>query len=452
MKKHIALMAVLSTAAAMTAVTPSIFTAAPTARVLAATAGWVEENGSFRYLDSDGYYLTDSWKKKDNDMYYLDENGEIVTDMIIDDEYYVDEDGKRVSNYWLSVYNEDEVDSLDAPEFYWYYFGKDGRAVKSKWHKINSNWYYFDDEGHMATGKQVIDGETYYLGEEDDGVRKTGWVQLEEESSDPDVSSFWYYFDHNGRMITNQVDRKIDGNYYTFVDGRLQTGWFRLPEEENGGTASDAQSSRKEGSIAGYQYYEEDGKRAAGWYDIEGAEGVSAEGEIHRFYFRSGKPLYAENGVQVFSIDSKKYAFNEKGEMQTGHQVITLEDGQIANAYFGDDGVMRTGKQTIYNEDSGENEIWFFHTEGSQKGQGLHGIRDNAIYHYGLRQSAPAELRYAPVELNGTTYLVNTSGAIQKAASSSKSSERPDLGAGFKDFVDENDKIWTVDTAGVIQK
>ena len=97
MKKPIAMMAVLSTAAVMAAVTPSILPSADAARVMAAAAGWVDENGSWRYLDSDGYYLTDSWKKKDNDMYYLDEEGQIATDMIIDDEYYVDETGKRIT-------------------------------------------------------------------------------------------------------------------------------------------------------------------------------------------------------------------------------------------------------------------------------------------------------------------------------------------------------------------
>lgn len=452
MKRPIAMMAVLSTAAMMTAVTPSLLPAGNQLTAFAATAGWVEENGSWRYMDSDGYYLTDAWKKKDGAMYYLDEEGEIATDRMIDEEYYVDETGKRVENHWISVYNEDEMDTPDAPEFFWYYFGKDGRAVKSKWYKINENWYYFNSDGQMLTGKQEIDGSTYYLGDESDGVRKSGWFLLEEESDDPDHSAFWYYFDQNGRMIENYIDRKIDGNYYTFVDGRLQTGWFKLPAEAQTASDSQAQPIHREGTIHGYQYYEADGKRASGWYEIEGAEGVSTESEVYRFYFRNGQPLAAENGIQTFTVDSKKYAFNTKGEMQTGKQVITLEDGQTANAYFGTDGVMKTGKQTIYNEDSGENETWFFYADGTRKGQGLHGIRDNSIYHYGLRQDAPNDLRFAPVELDGVSYLVNTSGAIQKAASSSKSAEKPELGNGFKDVKDANGKVWIVDTNGVIQK
>ncbi len=162
--------------------------------------------------------------------------------------------------------------------------------------------------------------------------------------------------------------------------------------------------------------------------------------------------MAAENGIQVFTIDSKKYAFNEKGEMQTGKQVITLEDGQTANAYFGADGVMRTGKQTIYDEDLGENQTWFFHTDGTQKGQGFHGIRDNAIYIYGLRQQAASDLRYDTVDFEGSTYLVNASGSIQKASSTSKSTEKPDLGNGFKDIKDGNGRVWVVDVNGIVQK
>ena len=70
------------------------------------------------------------------------------------------------------------------------------------------------------------------------------------------------------------------------------------------------------------------------------------------------------------------------------------------------------------------------------------------LYVYGLRQEADKDLRFAPVELNGNQYLVNSNGAVQKATSSSKSNAMPELGSGYKD---ENDKVWTVNTEGVIQ-
>lgn len=447
MKKQTKFVAVLSTAVMMAAVTPAF-----SAPFMAQSTGWVEEDGSFRYYDSDGYYLTDTWKKQDGQWYYLDEEGEIAFNRQID-EYYVGSNGQRVSSQWVSIANEDDWDTPDAPESYWYYYGKNGKYVSSKFQSIDDNWYYFDSDGRMMTGMAEIDGSTYYLGE--NGVMRTGWLQLEDVSDDPEEETAWFYFDGSGKMVENQVDRKINNAYYTFVNGRMQKGWYQLPvtEEAAAATPSDAASeTANANSAAGYQFYEPDtGKRAFGWYTIEGIPGISEEGETYNFYFKNGKPFYAETGVQAFSINSNKYAFNTKGEMQTGLQVITLDNGEIANAFFGTDGVMRTGKQVIYNSELDENQTWFFHTDGTKRGQGFHGIRDNVIYLYGLRQEAWTDLRFSPITFQDNQYLVNTSGAIQKASASSKSSTKPELGAGHKDVKDANGTVWVVDINGIIK-
>ena len=430
MKKQINFLAVLSAAAMMAL--------AGSGSVLAQEkAGWVEEMaGEWKYYDTDGYMLTDSWKKQGNDWYYLDDDGNLAFNKQVD-EYYVDETGKRVSNAWLSVENEEW--GSDGPDTYWFYYGKNGKMVTEKWMSIDGNWYYFDSEGHMMTGMEEIGDGTYYFGE--DGARKYGWFYLPETDESLDREFSWFYFDKNGRMLVNEVDKKIDGSYYTFADGRMQTGWVLTDGE-----------AAKEDSVAGYQYYNEDGKRASGWMTIVGADGVAGEDEEFSFFFKNGKPHYAENGIQIFSVNSKKYGFNTRGEMQTGLQVVDREDGISGNYYFGEDGVMRVGKQTIYDEDLGENQVWYFSTDGSNKGMGYNGIRDNIIYENGLRLDADADLRVAPITFDDKQYLVNVNGQIQKASSSSTSKKNPELGKGFKDFEDLNDKVWTVDTEGVIQQ
>lgn len=502
MNKHCNLLAVLSTAAAMSAATPALALSIPgsVSTVLASTAGWLTEDGELRYKDSEGYYLTDSWKKKDGEWYYLNEDGYLSRSCKID-EYYVNEDGRRVMNQWISEANEDEWDS-DAPDTYWYYYGKDGRNVISKWQEIDGKNYYFNEEGHMQTGMLELDGFTYYLGEEGDGVMKTGWIELENEDEELDQDTVWHFFDNNGRMVMNQIDRKIAGSYYTFQNGILQTGWFRLPEsvadsaanaalaaddtnsEISADTAdssvstdiasaknsSDAETASNANAetvnhtdnidnvqvtaplIASYQFYEADGKRGNGWYQMEGAPEISEEGETFIFYMKNGHPYYATQGVQVFTVDGKRFGFNDRGELQTGLQSVITEDGQICNYYFGTDGIMKTGKQTIYDEDLGENQTWFFYTDGGNKGRGFHGVRDNNVYVQGLRQDADRDLRFAPAQLDGVSYLVGTNGAIQKASSSSKSAVKPELGNGYKDVKDSNDKIWTVDVNGIIQE
>ena len=453
MKKHTKVLAVLSTTALMAAFAPNLLSNAPVSNVYAAAAGWTEENGGWVYYDSDGYLLTDTWKKNGDDWYYLDSEGMRAIDTQVD-EYYVGEDGKRATNTWYSVENEDHGNDDSEPEYYWYYYGKDGKAVTSRWITIEGSTYYFNEDSHMQTGSITVDGYNYYMGEDGDGKMKTGWIILEDETDDPDVTESWFYYDRSGKRVENEVDKKIDGAYYTFEDGRMQTGWYKLPVETaaEGETATASEATPAADSVAGYQYYDADGKRVTGWRSIEGVEGISDEDETYRFYFKNGKPYHASKGLELFSIDSKKYAFNTKGEMQTGKQVVNKDDGEIGNFYFGDDGVMRTGKQVIYDEKTDENQNWYFNTDGSNKGQGFHGIKDNVLYNYGLRQEADKDLRYAPVELNGKQYLVNASGTVQKAGSSSKSASKPELGNGFKDFKDENEKVWVVNTEGVVQQ
>ena len=189
MNKKRKLLAVLSTAAVMTAVTPAFATLSlnPAQTAFAAAAGWTEEDGELRYLDSDGYYLTDSWKKKDGEWYYLNEDGFVSRSTMVD-EYYVNEDGKRVYNQWIAIANEDEWDD-EAPDTYWYYYGKDGKSVVSRWQTIEGREYYFNEDGHMQTGMLELDGSTYYLGGEGDGAMKTGWIELENTDEELDADT-----------------------------------------------------------------------------------------------------------------------------------------------------------------------------------------------------------------------------------------------------------------------
>lgn len=445
MKKHFKLMAALSAVGVLTAAAPEMGIMNTAGTAYASVIGWVEENGVWRFYEEADYYETDSWKKSENDWYYLNADGEIATDATIDD-YYVDASGKRVISQWVSVENDNYWNSPGAPKYFWHYYGRDGKLTTSKWDKINGSWYYFDEDGRMLTGKAEIESATYYLGDANDGTMKTGWIQLKNESSDSEQLYSWYYFESDGEMIENQVDEKISGSYYTFVDGQMQTGWYQVSADA---TASEAD----EATVEGYQYYLPSGARAEGWRNIEGVSGISNEEEFNWFYFKKGAPFHAAEGIQLFSIGSNKYGFNTKGEMQTGQKVVNLENDEIANFYFGasDDGVMKTGKQTIYNKDLEENQTWYFRTTGTRKGQGYHGILDDVIYEYGLRKQADAEIRKAPVTFEGVHYLVNNNGTIQKATKTSKSSVKPELGAGFKDFKDSNGYSYVVDENGVIR-
>lgn len=455
MRNKAKFMAVLSAAAVIAVAAPNMMSFNGVHTVMAAEKGWTQEEESWFFYDEDGYKETSTWKKKGSEWLYLDENGDVAVSQRVD-EYFVSSDGRMVKNQWVSMDGEEEYDTPDSPGMgNWNYFGKDGKIVTSKWMTISGNTYYFDEDGQMITGMMELDGETYYLGDENDGARKTGWVSVEDMTLETDDEGIWAYFDENGKMVNNQLDRKIGGHYYTFVDGRMQTGWVDLAEAGfvNPTAATESEAVQTARSLSDFRFYDESdgGKRAIGWYTIEGAPGISESDNEYTFYFKNGVAFHAAKpGLELFTINSSKYCFNESGEMQTGLQILAGTDGD-ATFYFNENGEMMTGKQTIYDEDSEENQTWYFNTKGSQKGQGFHGERDNQVYLNGLLQKADAELRYEAIAVGEKKYLVNTSGSIQKASSSSTSTAKPELGKGFKDIKDTNDTVWTVDSSGIIQ-
>jgi glucan-binding YG repeat protein len=362
MNKYLRLMAALSVFSILTVITPAY----------ANSFGWVKEDGIWKFYTETGYPVKNTWKKYANDWYYLNAEGEMATEAAIDN-YYVDAAGKLVLNQWIAKTNPAYQNTSDSPKYFWKYYGNDGKLTTSTWKLINGYWYSFNEKGTMRSGIIKVNTITYYMGGWNDGSMKTGWVELPNEENG---QYSWYYFEQDGEMIENQIDKKINGYYYTFANGKMQTGWYQVSSNTNSS------------SVAGYQYYLPSGARAEGWRNIEGVSGISAEDEFYWFYFNKGIPNYAADGIELFSIGSNKYGFNTKGEMQSGQKAVNLGNGETANFYFGssDDGAMKTGQQTIYNSTLNKNQTWYFQTTGSKIGQGYHGTLDNAVYEYGLRK------------------------------------------------------------------
>ena len=76
------------------------------------------------------------------------------------------------------------------------------------------------------------------------------------------------------------MDRKIDNGYYTFIDGQMQTGWINVAEAgfvssstPSNEAATADNSATDTVSLNDFRYYdpENGGRRASGWYTIEGA-------------------------------------------------------------------------------------------------------------------------------------------------------------------------------------
>ena len=259
----------------------------------------------------------------------------------------------------------------------------------------------------------------------------SGTVRQQRGSWDADDRG-WRYTDENGQPVKKQW-KHIDGkDYYFDENGYMTTGWIK---QDGKWYYLDFAGERETGWLQdGKKRYflQKDGSMVTGWQTI---------GKT-RYHFEEDGTL-STGWVQDENV---YYYIDETGEPHTGW---LIDGGKYY--YMDQEGVMQTGKQTIYDEDLEENQTWYFNVKGSQKGQGYHGVRDNQIYVNGLLQKADPELRYEAVSLGEKTYLINTSGNIQKASSSSTSSARPELGKGFKDIKDTNDTVGTVDSSGIIQ-
>ena len=135
-----------------------------------------------------------------------------------------------------------------------------GNALADGWHQLPYNgtaeWYYFNEQGYMATGWVTVEGQTYYLNPQADGSQGkmvTGWQYLDDvwyyfnEVSDGTKGAMltagwhylpyegsvdWYYFDEAGHMLTGWIT--VDGaRYYLNPEadgtrGRMRTGWQQI--------------------------------------------------------------------------------------------------------------------------------------------------------------------------------------------------------------------------------
>ncbi|SEA56973.1 Putative cell wall binding repeat-containing protein [Oribacterium sp. KHPX15] len=324
MKKQTKVFATLS-AAALLAVGVSAVSMA---------AGWDNSTGVWRYLDNNGEAVTDTWKSANGNWFYLDSDGVMATNQLIEDTnnsktryYYVDQYGAMVTNTWKAVAMDDASNTdLDA-EYWWYYFGADGKAytseddlTTSEIKTINGLKYAFDDEGHMLYGwidKDNVDQQddndsawenaTYYFNGWNDGHMQTGWIKLAVEDDD-DTEEYWFYFDNKGKK---QFDKrkKINGLYYHFGEkGNMLDDWAAGTSDElSGATAASLSYLNGDGS-----------ERRNKWVwaipDEDYLEKDYNDDEYSWWYFNKSGKLTSN---EIKKIGGKKYAFDEYGRMLT---------------------------------------------------------------------------------------------------------------------------------------
>lgn len=365
--------------------------------------GWDNSTGSWQYLDKDGEPVTDTWKSSNGQWFWLGDDGNMVTDSLIEDStesttkyYYVDANGARVSNTWKAVaLDGSENTDLDA-EYWWYYFGSDGKAytndadnelTKNKLKTINGLKYCFDDEGHMLYGwinatnwdqqddnDQAWEDSKWYFNGWNDGHAQNGWLQLTVTNSEGDDKDYWFYF-KNGEKKTGK--QKVDGKTYLLAeDGHMIDEWVNL---EGNKTASDVDANTTAGTL---KYTNGDGaERKAKWvwsiapedYAVAGTdvdEDYDKDEYSWWYYNKSGN--LATNEIK--KINGKWYAFDAAGRMKT--DFVVADDKKFEDS-FGHDKYKRSDflDGTVAGRVN-DKELYFYSTDEEKDGSRKTGYQD----------------------------------------------------------------------------
>ena len=239
----------------------------------------------------------------------------------------------------------------------------------------------------------------------------------------------WYWFQSSGKAYHDTGKKKINGKYYMFNNhGQMLYEWIDNTAVKVGSNA-ELDGNLNKGVYAttdNMRYYNvvEDGSRGNGWYQIDGAENLDADGDTDWYYIDDGEIKYADGGtadlatydddgavyVQRIKIEGKYFAFNEKGQMQDGLQYCKADGGFY---YFDDNGYQKTGRVTSVENDD-DDYTFYFNTKNGKNGQGYKGIKDDYLYFNGKRQDADDDYRL--FYYDGDIYLTNTKGKIQKSS------------------------------------
>lgn len=202
--------------------------------------------------------------------------------------YYVDENGAKVKN---KIYKG-------------YYYGADGARVYYKFVNWNSNKYYLDSVGAVATGVFEVNGDTYYADSQGrivtGGLKTIGGKKyyfsstgVMTKSTIATIGSAKYYFDSNGVMKTNSIVSVGGKKYALSTDGKVLTGGFV--------------------TVKGSKYY------------------AASNGQL------------TTNSAK--KIKGKYYVFNKAGVMQKGNKIVTVKN---AKYYVDKKGVAKTKALVTY--------------------------------------------------------------------------------------------------------
>lgn len=387
-------------------------------------------DGNWYYLNNNGGMRETGWFNQDGNWYYITSTGARSYNELLEiagQKYLFDKDGKMLTGY--QVFNGKKM-----------FFSESGALQTagnpSTWQKIDSDWYFYDEDGLRTVGKKNINGSTYYFNQKgvmqtgwafvdghwnyfaSSGAMKTGWVKDQET---------WYYLDKDGIMLTGSQD--INGvRYYLNASGAMQTGW---KWQDNSWYFYTNSGAMKTGWLkdneSWYYLNPETGIMVVGSKEIDGktyffkSSGIMQVGwrwsnDSWHYYATSGALqtgwlkdsdawyyLEGKEGVMLVGlhqVDGKQYYFSGSGAMQTGWKWF---DNHYR--YFESNGAMKTG----WIKDKG---IWYYlNPEDGIMLVGLHKVNGD---HYYFDESGAMQTGWK--QLDGNWYYFQADGSLLKNA------------------------------------
>lgn len=240
------------------------------------------------------------------------------------------------------------------------YLSTSGYLAKNTFIQIGANqWYYFDKNGNMVTGEQVIDGKKYFF--LDNGLQLRHVLR---QGSDGHV----YYYDPKGVQAFN--------GFYDFAGPRQDVRYF----DGNG------QMYRGLHDMYGTTFY------------FDEKTGIQAKDKFIRF--ADGRTRYFIPDTGFVTENNKWYYVDGNGKLVKGAQVINGNHYYFNNDYSQVKGAWANGR--YYDGDSGQavtNRFvqvgankWAYLNQNGQKVVGLQHINGKLYYFEGNGVQAKGKL------------------------------------------------------------
>ena len=227
------------------------------------------------------------------------------------------------------------------------------------------NWYYYDKDGKLLTGRQTIDGVQLYF--DANGKQAKGTLI--------DIDGDTYYFDKDsGAMWTNR-SLTLNGITYEIDDQGRVTSSLRNTFVQD-----------KDGD---WTYLKDKGQVATGWQTIDG---------IQLYFDGTGKQIKGERIL----IDGKYYYFDKNSGELLRNAFHSLTSSNTDPFYFGEDGAQIFGWYTF------DGHRVYFDKNGFQLKNGSYLI-DNAYYYF----SQDGQLLVnGSAKLSNILYLADSEGKL----------------------------------------